>query len=67
MERKGALSFEPKAFKVGLGLKASVAHLVSTQISVECPNHSTFGLEYRDDISNIWVKSSWHRPKKRRV
>ena len=30
--------------RVGLGLKASVAHLVSTQISVECPNLSTFGL-----------------------
>ena len=53
--------------RVGLGLKASVAHLVSTQISVECPNLSTFGLKYRDDRSNIWVNSSWNRPKKRRL
>ena len=53
--------------RVGLGLKAPVAHLVSTQISVECPNLSTFGLKYRDDISNIWIKSSWNRPKKRRL
>ena len=53
--------------RVGLGLKASVAHLVSTQIFVECPNLSTFGLKYRDDRSNIWVKSSWNRPKKRRL
>ena len=53
--------------RVGLGLKASVAHLVSTQTSVECPNLSTFGLKYRDDISNICIKSSWNRPKKRRL
>ena len=49
--------------KAGLGLKASVAHLVS----VECPNLSTFGLKYWDDISNICIKSSWNRPKKRRL